>query len=252
MIFYNPRISTVNFSISTSKETIQVTIAKTLNPNIQGRPAPGQKVYDHDNPKWFSLTPTECLQIEKAIPSILNGSYVNTKEKNDQYKNNFCISHFSNNQPSRLIIDTAKNQQDGSIMGVTIAIINNGGSVHYMFRSEEFDLFKSFIHNGWYLLPFQSQFQEGILKAAKQKEWEEKNKNNNSNSGNNYNNQNNNNNYNYNNQNNNPQSQPSSASFNDIPVNKTPKNNQELLDKNDQSIPEKSINSLDNTSFSDW
>ncbi|MCK5016753.1 MAG: hypothetical protein KAS32_06730 [Candidatus Peribacteraceae bacterium] len=185
--FYNPKMSMLSLGVSLLRGTIQVNMSKSLNPGMTGRPSKGQKVYDHDNAAYFSLSPEECQQIIEAWNPLLQGTFVNHAEKNEKYKNSLSVTHFRNNQPSRLVLARSKDQQ-GNPAGTLIVSIfppqGEGTPVSYVFRKNELNRCAAYIKHGAYDLDFYKDIYEGMKKAQKQEEW----KNNNQQGGNGQNN----------------------------------------------------------------
>jgi hypothetical protein len=176
--FFNPRTSTISVSVSVSRRTVQISLAKALDPNFKGRPAKGQKMYDHDNSLFFSLTPEESAVMFRAFDPLMKGTYVNSEEKNEKYKNVLTLTHFREDQPYRLIVSgskDAKGNLTGSIVLTIIPPQGQGNYVSYVFRSDELDCFRSFIFHGFNSLPFLCAFRDGIAKAEKQKSYDEGN-----------------------------------------------------------------------------
>ncbi|MCK5018961.1 MAG: hypothetical protein KAS32_18015 [Candidatus Peribacteraceae bacterium] len=176
--FYNPKMSMLSLGVSMLRGTIQVNMAKSLNPGMSGRPTKGQKVYDHDNASYFSLSPDECQLIIEAWNPLLQGTYVNHAEKNDKYKSSLSITHFRNNQPSRLILARSKDAS-GNPAGTLIMSIfppqGEGQPVNYVFRKTELNRFAAYIKHGAYDLDFYKDVYEGMKKAQKSEEWQSKN-----------------------------------------------------------------------------
>lgn len=175
MRFYNPRLSMITFGVSVFKGTVQVSIAKTLDPNFKGMPSKGQKIYDWENTAFFSLSPEECLRIMASLDSIIHGTYNNPKEKNPKYANVFSITHFQNEQPSRLLIDGSKSQQGAPTGSIVITLIppqGKGQTGSYVCRPEEFGRVKFYLGNGAKYLDFTKDVFDGIerIKSFQNKE----------------------------------------------------------------------------------
>lgn len=165
MRLYNPRISTVEFSVSLSRGTIQIAMAKTKDPNFKGRPEKGQKIYDRDNTVYFSLQPIECIHILNNLQDLINGTYVNHKEKSDKFKKCIAITHFRENQPSRLIIDRSKDQSGnptGSVVMTVLPPQGKGSPVSYVFRHEEMLEMKFYLGHGAKDLDYHKDLHENL------------------------------------------------------------------------------------------
>jgi len=165
MQFFNPRLSTITLSVSMNKGTVQIAMAKTINPNFTGRPEKGQKIYDWENTVYFSLQPIECVLILENLNALLNGTYVNHKEKNDRFKKCITLTHFRNNQPSRLLIDRTKDQSGNPTGSMLISIIppqDMGSPVTYAFRHEEMKLVSLYLDHGAKNLNFYKDVYDAI------------------------------------------------------------------------------------------
>lgn len=174
MQFFNPRLSTITFSVSLTKGTVQIAMAKTVNPNFSGRPEKGQRVYDWENTVYFSLQPIECVHVLENLNALLNGTYVNNREKNDKFKRCITLTHFRNNQPSRLLIDRTKDQSGNPTGSILISIIppqDSGSPVTYAFRHEEMRLATFYLDHGAKNLSFYKDMYDASerIKFAKNK-----------------------------------------------------------------------------------
>lgn len=174
MQFFNPKLSTITFSVSIAKGTIQLAMAKTVNPNFSGRPEKGQRMYDWENTVYFSLQPIECVHVLENLNNLLNGTYVNHREKDDRFKKYITLTHFRNNQPSRLIIDRTKDQSGNPTGSILISIIppqDVGKPVTYAFRPEEMKLATFYFDHGAKNLSFYKDLYDANekIKIAKDK-----------------------------------------------------------------------------------
>ena len=170
MQFFNPKMSAISFGISILRGTIQINMAKSLNPNMQGRPAKGQKVYDWDNSNYYSITPLECVDLINAYPLLMNGTYQNPKENDARFKTSFGITHFRDNQPSRLLLYQAKNQQSGQPLGtlmLTLVPPQGAQSTTYLFRQNELIMFRNYIECGVRYLDFAKDLLDGLKRSEK-------------------------------------------------------------------------------------
>jgi hypothetical protein len=165
MKFYNPKLSTITFSTSLNRGTVQIAMAKTINPGFSGRPEKGQKVYDWENTVYFSLQPIECVYILENMNSLLNGTYTNLREKDERFKKCLTLTHFKNNQPSRLLIDRTKDQSGNPTGSILISIIpprDVGNPVTYAFRHEEMRLVTFYLDHGAKNLSFYKDMYEAV------------------------------------------------------------------------------------------
>lgn len=174
MQFFNPKLSTITFSISMTKGTVQIAMAKTANPNFSGRPEKGQRIYDWENTVYFSLQPIECVYILENLNALLSGTYTNIREKNDRFKKCITLTHFRNNQPSRLLIDRTKDQSGNPTGSMLISIIppqGVGSPVTYAFRHEEMKLASFYLDHGAKNLSFYKDMYDALerIKFAKNK-----------------------------------------------------------------------------------
>lgn len=181
MKLYNPRISTIEFAVSLSRGTIQISMSKTKDPNFKGRPTKGQRIYDRDNSVYFSLQPIECIRILNNLQDLLNGTYINHKEKSEKFKKCLVITHFRENQPSRLIIDRSKDNSGTATGSVVLTILppqGEGSPVSYVFRHEEMLAMKFYLGHGAKDLDYHKDLYENIEKIN----YAKRNKSGNSNS----------------------------------------------------------------------
>jgi len=174
MQFFNPKLSTITFSVSMNKGTVQIAMAKTMDPNFTGRPEKGQRMYDWENTVYFSLRPEECIYILENLNSLLKGTYVNHREKNDKFKNILSLTHFRNGQPSRLIIDRSldgSKNPTGSIIMTILPPQGNGFPVTYALRHDEMRLVSFYLDHGAKNLHFYKDVYEAMerINYAKQK-----------------------------------------------------------------------------------
>lgn len=186
MEFFNPKLSAISVRVSLAAGTIQLALAKALNPNFKGRPEKNQKVYDRDHTCYFSLRPIECLHILNNLQSVMEGTYENPKEKIDSFRKVLSLTHFKNNQPSRLILDRHKDgsgNYTGAIVLTIIPVQGEGFPVTYAFRFDELTLFKFYLSNGVKNLDFFKDLYESnnkinfaIKKANQEKQNKQDNK----------------------------------------------------------------------------
>jgi len=174
MQFFNPKLSTITFSVSMNKGTIQIAMAKTSNPNFTGRPEKGQKIYDWENTVYFSLQPIECVHVLENLNNLLNGTYVNHREKDERFKKCITLTHFRNNQPSRILIDRTKDQSGNPTGSILVSIIpprDAGSPVTYAFRHEEMKLVTFYLDHGAKNLSYHKDIYDAMerIKFAKNK-----------------------------------------------------------------------------------
>lgn len=189
MQFYNPKTSSMTFGVSLIKGTVQLSIAKSLNPNMTGRPVKGQKTYDWDNTCFFSLSPDECLFILENWQALMSGTYENRNEKNQKFRKTLTVTHFRDNQPSRLLLDRGKDNQGNVMNNFILTLIppqGSGQSAFYFFRNSELSRFKFYLENGVKNLDFYKDMYENIGRINKYQDKNQQNTNkqyNNSNQG---------------------------------------------------------------------
>ena len=151
MKFFNPKLSAITFSVSMPKGTVQIKMGKSTNTNFSGRPTKGQKIYDWENAAFFSLQPMECINILNNLQALLDGTYVNHREKLEKFKKCIVITHFRDDQPSRLILDRSKDQSGtptGSVVMTAIPPKGQGQAVSYVFRHDEMLAMRFYLENG--------------------------------------------------------------------------------------------------------
>ena len=169
--FFNPRIAHVCLDVSVITGSMQVKIARTLNPNHNGRIEKGAKIYDNDNSAEFSISATECASIYRSIPMLLKGTYTNPDPKIDsKFKNAITITHFRNNKPSRFLLERSKDK-NGNITGsLRVSLFppeGEGVPASYMFRPEEMVIFNNFVKHCAIDLPYHTCVVNGVIKLIK-------------------------------------------------------------------------------------
>jgi len=173
--FFNPKMSTITIGASVIRKTIQVAVARALDPSNTSMPKRGERRYDNENASYFSLTPIECLRITQDIQPLLEGTYVNQNEKESKFKSSITIIHFRDKQPSRLIISRGQDSQGKPTNTVILSLISpNLKPISYIFRPDELRLFREFIRCGYSLFPFVSSIYEGIKREKNREEWQRK------------------------------------------------------------------------------
>lgn len=169
--FFNPRIAHVCLDVSVITGSMQVKIARTLNPNHTGRIEKGTKVYDNDNSAEFSISATECASIYRSIPLLLKGTYINPDSKIDpKYKNAITITHFRNNKPSRFLLERSKDKNGNLTGSLRVSLFppeGEGVPASYMFRPEEMVIFNNFVKHCAIDLPYHTCVVNGVIKLIK-------------------------------------------------------------------------------------
>lgn len=199
MIFYNPKVSAIKFELSILKSTIQLEIAPALNPNSQGRPAPGEKVYDWDNSGYFSISSEEAVKLVYYWDKIRRGEYQNPNPSKPEYANQYTITHYSggqgNKSPNHLTFKPA--EINGKLTGsvtISLHVGSTKGNFFYPLRKEEQVIVQSFLEKGFKDLPYDVALLGAIEKKKRYDEQKGKtdNRGGNNNRGSNYNNSSNN------------------------------------------------------------
>jgi len=168
-------MSTITIGASVIRKTVQVAIARALDPANTSMPKRGERRYDNENASYFSLTPLECLKISKDIQPLLEGTYVDQNEKDSKFKSSITVTHFRDKQPSRLIISRGQDSQGHPTNTAIISLISpNLKPISYIFRPSELRLFREFVKCGYGLFPFVSSIYEGIKKEKNREEWQRK------------------------------------------------------------------------------
>jgi len=157
--FYTPAVGCFSYKVTAGFKGVNIKIAKTNESGKRGRPSKGDKIYNHDQACSFTLSPIECQKIINALPSILNGTYVDPTQTNEKYKNTFSIAHFPvKNEASVLKIAQSKTNS----IFVSISPAKSSGKLYatYIIRpGEELSLFGNFINNAAKYLEF---YQSGV------------------------------------------------------------------------------------------
>lgn len=190
--FYNPKVSRLSLDISLTGPTIQLVIARTLNPQHTGKIEKGTQVYDNDNQLFFSLSPSECNYLLNTIPLLLKGQFNNPKAKDEKYSKCISVEHFKDNKVSRLVLDKPK---EGTNAALSIVIFppysEDSKPCAYHLRKDEFNIFINYIRRGLEDLPYHFSLVSAVVKLLKQLNYSVNNKSgegnsNNSGSYNNY------------------------------------------------------------------
>ena len=175
--FFNPKVSAMKLSLSLSSCTMQVGMAKTLDPDVQpGKIKKGDKQYDWgDGEVYFSCSPEECVHISKNINSVVKGIYKNPKSSNpkfpDSLKNAITVDHYKDNVPTTLALAQATDRSGSSTGAIKISIIHpkgKGNSVTYFLRENELKIFIEFCKHCAIDLPFFVCLFSGVVKTLKQ------------------------------------------------------------------------------------
>lgn len=181
--FYNPKTSAFSYKITAQFKGVSICIPKTLNPNVSGRPKPGEKRFDREHAAMFTLDVGECCELLEAIPSLLKGTYNNPNEKNPKNKGKLIFTHFppnENSQPSFLIVEPARDAS-GTIVGslrISISPPKNSNYVYcgYSFRRVELIRFRFFLNAVCNYLDFTSCVYEANKNTTKMAIYESKSK----------------------------------------------------------------------------
>lgn len=145
--FYNPKTSCITFKI-TNLSSLNLSICETLDPNATGRVKKGEKRYDRQNSRSFTLTLDEVIELNQNLPKVLNGTYVNNSPnvpENNRAK--LVFTHFNeHNHPSFCTFDKVDSGGKSSIRVYINPCQETGlkGS-YYIFRQNELLRFKLFI-----------------------------------------------------------------------------------------------------------
>ena len=183
MKFFNSRVSTITFGLSVLRGTVQVSMARAKDPNFTGRPQKGQHIFDFDNTVYFSLSPSECFKISESLDGLMKGSFTNPnpKEQNTQFKDKMTVTHFRDNQPSKLVVEQSKdsNGSPSGTLRITILPPKSDGAqiVSYTFRRDELYMFREFMKRGWSEFPFQICLSDALQKQANSRKYNDKNNN---------------------------------------------------------------------------
>lgn len=192
--FFNPKISAMKLSLSLISCTMQISMAKSLNPDVQpGKIKKGDKTYDWgEGEVFFSCSPEECVHISKNMSSLMKGTYKNPKSSNsnfpDSMKNSITVEHYKDNVPTTLLLSQGIDKNGSSTGAIKVSILHpkgKGNSVTYFLRENELKIFLEFCKHCAIDLPFYSCLFSGFIKMLKQVQYEESNENGNSKSNNN-------------------------------------------------------------------
>jgi len=160
--FYNPKVACLGFSVSITKPSFQLEIAKSINPQADPKNLPkDQSIYDYKNAAFFSLTPIECKELAMAFNAVYTGEYVDHSEKNEKYKNAYKITHYANNKPSTLSFRKTE-------YGLSVTILANSQTHGYTLRASEAAVFYAFLEKCANELYFYKAILRGGLKMMKQ------------------------------------------------------------------------------------
>lgn len=181
MKFYNPKMSSFESELSLIKMTVQIAMAKSLDPTIT-RPQKGQKVYDFENKVFFSLSCSECVGIVRNWKSILDGSYSDPKA-DEKYRGSYSVVHYRNNVPSRLILSPSKKGDKLTGSMITTIMPTQGNPISYVFRDHELLLFYHFIKCAVEKFPYDHALHYATIKHENKRKYDEKNDGNSSGGG---------------------------------------------------------------------
>ena len=120
------------------------------------------------------MQPIECVHILENLNNLLNGTYTNHREKDERFKKCITLTHFRNNQPSRLLIDRTKDQSGNPTGSILMSIIpprDAGSPVTYAFRHEEMKLATFYFDHGAKNLSYHKDIYDAMerIKFAKNK-----------------------------------------------------------------------------------
>lgn len=180
--FFNPKLAHMRLNISLNTGSLQISMAKTNDPNFSGKPSKGQQIYNHNKKVFFGLNPFECAFIVRNLKAVMDGTYKNPNEKSP-IKDGITIVHFRDNIPSTLAVERAV--INGKVLGTfKITIFPPKGEdcpiTNYILRKDEMDVFVGMIKHAAVDLPYHLCLVRGILKATNkaiydQEEYEKKN-----------------------------------------------------------------------------
>ena len=173
-MFYNPKVAAIGIDVSIVTNSIQLSIAKTFDPNVSGRPVAGQKVYDWDNQSFFSLMPEECFNIDQVVNPLLNGTYIDPKATDPKYAHIFNLTHYKDEHATRFSLQLKNNS-----LVIGIKNPNNPQMCYYQFRPAELAVFLGFVRAGYQRLPYESAFRDAITKKERKDNFDKNNKGNN-------------------------------------------------------------------------
>ncbi len=177
-IFYNPKVAAISLGFSVISNTLQIKIAKAIDPNRKGRPKAGDEIYDWKNNAYFSLSPEECVPISFLWDNILSGEYKDPKAQNPDYAHYYNVTHYRENQPSRFNIVRADNprSKNDPLMTITLQPPGKGDRFSYMFRKAEMLIFREFIDFAYKRLPIESALINAQQKLRNKEKWDRDNK----------------------------------------------------------------------------
>lgn len=166
--FYNPKVAHMKLNISLNTGCIQVSMSDALDHNFTGRPQKNQKLFDHDNKVFFSLSPFECSFISRNMQALMNGTFTNPNPKDNMQKA-ITVNHFDDNNLSKFAIERIVDK-DGKVTGLLKVVIfppknRKGKTTYYTLRGDELVVFRNFINHGATDLPYNSAILKGFIKA---------------------------------------------------------------------------------------
>lgn len=101
--FYG-KFSRMGMALSTNGG-LQISLAPVLDgQQASGKVEKGINKFNNDAMVFFTLSPDETAYINQQIPSIAKGSYVNKDATDEKYKNVFSLTHYKDNNASRLLL----------------------------------------------------------------------------------------------------------------------------------------------------
>jgi hypothetical protein len=188
VMFFNPKLAAFKLSLSLTNMSMQISMARSIDPGRSGRIEKNQKVYDWDNQAYFSCSSEECVHISKNLGNLMKGIYKNPSVRKDNFpeslKNSITVDHFRDNKLSRLSLSQGKDKEGNSTGALKITIYPPKGSgeiVNYYLRENEMKIFMEFCKHCAIDLPYHASLASGYIKLLKQALYDNKNSNNNGN-----------------------------------------------------------------------
>ena len=173
LVFYNPKVSCMNVSISLLKGTLQLQISKALDPGNLSRPKPGEKRYDHDNSLFFSLNMRECTELALNWNAVADGTYNNPKSRDEKYANAITFEHFSDDNKSLVMLTVMKSPNYDKSMIVSIFNSEKQQRLYYPLSGIEVDMFREIVMNCYRRLPFECMLINAKERLVRYQRYEE-------------------------------------------------------------------------------
>lgn len=169
MDFFNPAKSRVSFEFTVQKQKLQIKMYPTLDPNYKGRPTKGQKIFNIENPFFFSLKVDECWGLFENLDLIKTNKYVNEKATDANFKGTFDLVHYTDNKPTRLMLNSYNNNLIMTIMRP------DKQKCSYSFRDVEFKQLKACLRFCCTEFPFLCDFNDGLRRQTNSENYKNKN-----------------------------------------------------------------------------